>query len=159
MAAQVSTSFGNQLSFNVRVSFMVFSLSVCLSVCYLQNWRFFSRYWLVDFIILSVCLSPTGHNFKPIFMKLQHMVELVITKKPLIFEVKRSAAEVVFLKSSIFIRLTWYLKKIYISGDWIKPANYFGGLRQLKGQHRPNFLNCQFSFDWLEIWRSCIFGH
>ena len=39
---------------------------------------------------LSVCQSPTGHNFKPIFTKLHHMVEFVIRKKPIVFEVKRT---------------------------------------------------------------------
>ena len=34
-------------------------LSVCLSVC------------------LFVCHSPTGHNLKPIFKKLHHLVEFV----------------------------------------------------------------------------------
>ena len=42
-------------------------------------------------VCLFVCLSPTGHNFKPIFTKLHHMVEFVIWKKQIVFEVKRSA--------------------------------------------------------------------
>ena len=87
---------------------------------------------------LSVCLSPTGHNFKLIFTKLHHMVELVIRKKAIVFEVnmdqkvnigQRSTTKVVFLKSPIFIRLTWNLKRSYFSGQWIEPANYFWGLK------------------------------
>ena len=65
--------------------------SICLLLAKL---KIFQVYWSVDFVILSVCLSvclsPTGHNFKPIFTKLQHMVEFVIRKKPIVFEVKRS---------------------------------------------------------------------
>ena len=38
---------------------------------------------------LSVCLSPTGHNFQPIFTKFYHMVQFVISKKPIVFKVKR----------------------------------------------------------------------
>ena len=41
-------------------------------------------------VCLSVLLSPTGHNFKPIFTNLHHMVEFVIRKKPVVIEVKRS---------------------------------------------------------------------
>ena len=70
---------------------------------------------------------------------------------------QRSTTLVRFLKSSIFIWLTWNLKMIYIPGHWFQPANYFGGQQWPKGQHRPNFLNCQFSSDWLEIWRGFIF--
>ena len=66
-----------------------------LSVCYLQNRRFFQVYWSVDFVILSlsVCLSPTGHNFKPIVTKLHHIGEFVIRRKPIVFEVKRSKGQ------------------------------------------------------------------
>ena len=46
-----------------------------------------------------------------------------------------------FLKSSIFIRLTWNLKRIYISGHWIKPANYFWGQQTPKGLHWPKVSN------------------
>jgi len=46
-------------------------------------------YWLVLFVILSVCLfechSPTDHNFKPIFTKLHRMVEFVRSKKPIVY--------------------------------------------------------------------------
>ena len=90
-----------------------FCYSFCLSVC------------------LSVCFSPAGHNFKPIFTKLHHMEQFVIMKKPIDFEVKRSTTSVRFLNSSIFIWSTWNLKRIYISGHWIQPTNYFWG------QHRP----------------------
>uniref|UniRef100_A0A8C4QBP0 Family with sequence similarity 83 member D n=1 Tax=Eptatretus burgeri TaxID=7764 RepID=A0A8C4QBP0_EPTBU len=55
-----------------------FCCSVCLSVC------------LSVFVCLFVLLSPTGHNFKPIFTKLHHMLEFIIRKKPFVFEVKRS---------------------------------------------------------------------
>ena len=58
-----------------------------------KNQRFFQIYWSVDFLILfvcpSVCFSPTCHNFKLIFMKLHHMVEFVISKKPIVSEVKK----------------------------------------------------------------------
>ena len=52
----------------------------------------FQVYWLVNFVILSVCLSvclsPTGHNSKPLVMKLYQIVEVVSTEKPNDFEVK-----------------------------------------------------------------------
>ena len=41
-------------------------------------------------LVLFVCLSPAGYNFKPISTKLHHMVEFVISKKPIAFEVKTS---------------------------------------------------------------------
>ena len=75
---------------------------------------------LVSQFCYSVCLSPSGHNFQPIFTKLHHMVEFVIRKKPIVFEVKSSTTEVVFVKWSIFIRLTWNLKRISIFGHWIQ---------------------------------------
>ena len=46
-----------------------------------------------------------------------------------------------FLNSSIFIRLTWNLKRIYISGHWIQPANYFWGQHWPIGQHRTKVNN------------------
>ena len=53
----------------------------------------FDKY--VDRCRLFVCSltfeSPTGHDFKPIFMKLQQMPELVVRQTPIyFFEVKRS---------------------------------------------------------------------
>ena len=39
---------------------------------------------------VCLCLSPAGHNFKPIFTKLHQMVEFVIRKKSIVFEDKRS---------------------------------------------------------------------
>ena len=68
--------------------------------------------------------------------------------QPIIFEVirdqkinivPRSTTKVVFLNSSIFLRLAWNMKRIYISGQWIQPVNYFGGPHWPKGQHRPHF--------------------
>ena len=66
-----------------------------LFVCNLQNQRFFN--YISSTILLfclsvclSLCPSVTGHNFKPIFTKLHHMVEFVICKKHIVFEVKRS---------------------------------------------------------------------
>ena len=38
---------------------------------------------------------------------------------------QRSTTEVVFPKFPIFIRLTWNLKIIYISGHWIEPPIIF----------------------------------
>ena len=69
------------------------------------------------------------------------MVEFVIRKKPEVFMVKRSTTSVTFLKSSIFIRLTWNLKRIYISGHWIQLANCFWGQHRPKGQHRSKVNN------------------
>ena len=40
------------------------------------------------FVCLSVCLSPTGHNFKPILKKLHHTVEFVMRKKPIVLRSK-----------------------------------------------------------------------
>ena len=64
-----------------------------------------SRFCYSVFLCLSVCLSPTGHNLKPIVMKLYQVVEVVSTEKPIDFEVK-GHLEVDFLKSSFFIQLT-----------------------------------------------------
>ena len=61
------------------------------------------------------------------YLNVHHVVEFVIRKKPIVFEVIRSTTKVVFLKSSIFIWLTWNLKSIYISGPLIQPVNYFWG--------------------------------
>ena len=69
---------------------------VCLFVYYLQNRRFFKyicQSILLFCLFFFVCQSPTGHNFKPIFTKLHHMVEYVIRKKTIVFEVKRSKAQ------------------------------------------------------------------
>ena len=61
--------------------------------------KIFQVYWSIDFVILSVCLfvclsfSPTGHNFKQIFTKLHHMVEFVIRKNLIVFEVKRAKGQ------------------------------------------------------------------
>ena len=65
---------------------------------YLQNQRFF-KYIGQSILLfcLSVCLSPTGHNSKPIVMKLYQVVEVVSTEKPIYFEVK-GHLEVKFLK-------------------------------------------------------------
>ena len=41
-------------------------------------------------ICLSVCHSPTGHILKPIFTRLHQTVELIKSKKPIDFEVKRT---------------------------------------------------------------------
>ena len=98
-------------------------------------------------------MSPTRHNFISICTKLHHMVEFVIKKKPIVFEVKRSTSLVRFLKSLIFIPLTWNLKRIYFSNHWIQPRIIFEVNIDQKGQHRPNFYNFQFSSDWLEISR------
>ena len=43
---------------------------------------------------LSVCLLPPGHNLKPIFTKLHHLVEFVGMKKPIVFEEKRSKSSI-----------------------------------------------------------------
>ena len=48
---------------------------VCLSVC------------------LSVHLSTTGHNLKPIFRKLHQMVEFDVSRKPVVFEIKRTKSQ------------------------------------------------------------------
>ena len=118
-------------------------------------------YWSINFCYF-VCLSPVGHNSKPIFMKLYHMVVCYKLEAYCFWGQKvnvgqRSTTKVVFLKSSIFITLTWNLKRIYISGHWIKPANYFWGQHRPKGQHKANFEENFFSSDWHEIWRG--FGY
>ena len=37
--------------------------------------------------------------------------------------------------------MTWNLKRIYISGPWIQPANYFWGQHRPKGKHSPRVIN------------------
>ena len=101
---------------------------------YLQNWRFF-KYIGQSILLfcLFVCQSPTGHNFKLIFTKLHHLVGIVMRKKTVVVEVKRSKDQhrpkvnkfVEFLKSSIFIRLTRNLNRICISASWIQPLIIF----------------------------------
>ena len=86
--------------------------------------KFFKLYCSVDFFILSVCLSSTGHNSKPIIMKLHQVVEVVSTENPIDFEVK-GHLEVKFLKSSFFIQLTWNLNKICILHHWIGKQTIF----------------------------------
>ena len=104
-------------------------LSSFLFVCYLQNRRFFQVYWSVDFVVLSVCLSacqsPTGHNSKPIVMKLYQVVEVVSTEKLIDFEVK-GHVEIKCLKLSFFTRLTLKFEQdlhIIAPLDW--ETNYF----------------------------------
>ena len=68
-------------------------------------WVIFAKYRAmhdVSFVCLSVCQSLTGHNSKPIIMKLYQVVEVVTTEKPIDFEVK-GHFEVKFLKSSFFL--------------------------------------------------------
>ena len=74
---------------------------VCLFVI-LEDGIFLKLYWLVLRVILFllVCQSPTYHNFKLIFTKLPHMVKLVKSKKPFVFEVNRSTSA----KQSIYSR-------------------------------------------------------
>ena len=43
----------------------------------------FRKYCAVQFVILFVCQSPTGHNSKLIIMKLYQAVEVVTTEKPI----------------------------------------------------------------------------
>ena len=74
------------------------SLCVCMSVilhtrgrnsCYLAKAKYVDRLRCVSVCLivwLDVCQSLTGHNFKLIFTKLHHMVEFVISKKPIVFE-------------------------------------------------------------------------
>jgi len=45
------------------------------------------------FVCLSVCLSPSSHKFQPILTKHLHLVEFVIRKKRIVFEVKRSQGQ------------------------------------------------------------------
>ena len=53
-------------------------------------WVIFAKYRAMHDVsfCLSVCLLPTGHNSKPIVMKLYQVVEVVSTEKPIAFEVK-----------------------------------------------------------------------
>ena len=64
-----------------------------------------SRLPMSAYRLVCVCQSPTGHNSKPIIMKLYQVVEVVSNEKPIDFEVK-GHLEIKFLKSSFFIQLT-----------------------------------------------------
>ena len=87
---------------------------------------------------LSVCLVvwqlPTGHNLKPIFTKLYHVVEVVSTEKPIDFEVKgqRSSWGQIF-EIVIFhlIDLKFEQDLQIASMDW--ETNYFWG-QKVQGQ-------------------------
>ena len=71
--------------------------------------------------------------------------------------------KVVFLKSSIFIQLTLNLKRIYISGHWIQPTNYFWGQEVNivpRSTTKVVFLKSSI-FIWLtwNLKRICMSGH
>ena len=67
----------------------------------LQNPRFFKYIWSVYFVILSfVCQSPTGHNSKPIVMKLYEVVEVISTENSVDFEVKLKKKIIIFFSSN-----------------------------------------------------------
>ena len=85
----------------------------------------------------SVFISPTGHNSKPIIMKLYQIVEVVSTEKSIDFEVK-GHLEVKFLKSSFFIQLTWKLNKICILCHWFGKLTIFE-VKVSKVNSRSNF--------------------
>ena len=61
--------------------------------------KYFQVYWSVDFVNLFVCQLPTGHNSNPIVMKLDQIVEVVLTEKPVDFEVKGHLEVIPHLKS------------------------------------------------------------
>ena len=97
-------------------------------------------------VCLSVYQSPTGHNFKPIVLKLYEVVEVVSTEKPIGFAVK-GHLEVKFLKSSFFIRLIWKLNRTCRVHHWIgKPTIFFIFFRS-KGQLKVKLLKSSI-FNW-----------
>ena len=74
-----------------KVKEVMFCTPLCLFVtCKIEDFSSILVRRFCYSVCLSVCLSPTGHNFKLIFTKLHHMVEFVIRKKPIVFDVKRS---------------------------------------------------------------------
>ena len=47
--------------------------------------KIFAKYVDQLFVCLFVCQSPTGHNSKPIVMKLYQVVEVVSTEKAIVY--------------------------------------------------------------------------
>ena len=125
------------------------SMFVCLL---LTKSKIFQVYWSLDFVILFVCLSPTGHYYKPVVMKLHQVVEVVSIEKPLILRSK-----VKFLKSSFFIWLTWKQNNNCIVHHWIGKATILRSKVQKPTQGQSykiinfNLKNNHFSSDWPEL--------
>ena len=115
-------------------------------------------------MIYFVCLSPPDHKFKPIFTKLHHMVEFVTRKKPIVLRSKGQHWPKVnnwggISKSSIFIRFTWNLKSIFVSGYWIQPPIILEvhiGQRSTETKILKSSIFIRFTWN---LKRSCIFGH
>jgi len=123
-------------------------LSFCLSVCQFVTCKIedFSSI-LVSRFCYSVCQLPTGHNLTPIFTKLHHLGEIVCQKEEVycfwgqkVNIGQRSTTSVGFLKSSIFIWLTWNLKRSYRTRHLFQRANCFWDQHGPKG-HRPKVNN------------------
>ena len=98
-------------------------------------------------VCLFVCLSPTGHNSKPIVMKLYQVVEVVSTEKPIDFEVKGQ-------------RSSWgrVSKIVIFSSDWLEIwtrfahyvtelRNHLLGGQKVKGQLEVKLLKSS-NFKW-----------
>ena len=83
---------------------------------------------------LSVSLSPTGHNSKPIVIKLYQVVDVVSTEKPIDFEVKgqRSSSGQIS-KIVIFHLIDLKFEQVLHFASLDRETNYFWG-QKVKGQ-------------------------
>ena len=111
------------------------SLSVCLLFA---KSKIFQVYSLVNFVILSVCLSPTGHNSKPIIIKLYQVVEIVSTEKPILFWGQRSSWGQI-CKIVIFHPIDLKFEQDLHIASLNLETNYFWG-QNLKGQLKVKLL-------------------
>ena len=121
----------------------VFTPSVC--VCYLQNRRFFKcNGSSILLFCLSLCLSPTGHNSKPIIMKLHQVVEVVSTEKPIDWGQRsswgRSSKIVIFHPIDLKFEQDLHIASL----NW--ESSYFWG-QKVKGQLKVKLLKSSI-FNW-----------
>ena len=118
---------------------------LCLFVC--CKIEDFSSILIRRFFFLSVCLSPTGHNSKPIVMKRYQVVEVVSTEKPIDFEVKGQRSSSGQISKIIFhpIDLKFEQDLHLASLSW--ETNYIWG-QKVKGQHKVKLLKSSIS-----IWK------
>ena len=123
----------------VGQSILVFCLSGCLSVC-------------------CVCQSPTCHNFKSIFTKLQQDVEVVSTEKPIDLEVKGERSSwgqisKIIIFHPIDLKIKQHLHRTLLSWE----TNYFLSKSQRSTHHQTSKIinfqlkNCQFTSKTLKL--------
>ena len=106
-------------------------LFVCLSLLLAKS-KIFQFYWSVDFVILSDCLTITYRSQFQMDLhessshgRVCHKEEACCFWSQKVNIGQRSTSQVRLLKSSIFIWLTWNLKRRCIFGHSIQPPIIF----------------------------------